>query len=114
MELRLYRADHTLTHLALQGRLDHAGVENIEGGFMALTSGRALPTVVELEDVTFMVSIGMRMLIEAAKSLSHHDCPFILVGPRGLVQEALVIAKLNEVFTIVDTPEAALDKIAKL
>ncbi len=79
---------------------------------MALTSGRNLPTVVELGDVTFMVSIGMRMLIDAAKNLAHHDCGFILVGPRGLVLEALTIAKLDEVFTIVDTPEAALAKVA--
>lgn len=111
MEMRVFRADGTLTHLALHGRMDYDGIESIERGFLAVTAARGLPAVVDLGEVTFMVSIGMRMLIEAAKALAHQQQAFILTGPRGLVREALHIAKLDEVFTIVDSAKEALARI---
>lgn len=108
MELRIYQADKILTHASLHGRMDYAGIKALEEGFYAITAGRNRSAVIELEDVTFMVSIGMRMLIEVAKTLAETNCQLILTGPRGLVKEALAIARLDEIFTIVDTPDEAL------
>ncbi|WOO42427.1 STAS domain-containing protein [Rubellicoccus peritrichatus] len=111
MQIRVFQADQSLTHLALQGRMDSPNVQRIENGFLALTAGRGKSSIIELEDVSFMVSVGMRMLIEAAKGLKSADQQFILVGPKGLVEDALRIAKLDTIFTIVETAVEALDKI---
>lgn len=109
MQIRVFQADEELTHVALQGRMDSPNVQRIENGFLALTAGRGKPSIIELEDVSFMVSVGMRMLIESAKGLKAVDAAFILVGPSGLVEDALRIAKLDTVFTIVETAVEALN-----
>lgn len=111
MEIRVFQADENLTHLSLHGRMDSANVHRVEAGFLALTAKRGQSAIIELGDVTFMVSVGMRMLIDAAKGLSAVNKHFILVSPKGLVEDALRIAKLDSVFTIVATTVEALDKI---
>lgn len=107
MEMRIYRADDELTHLALSGRMDTAGVLALERGFQALMQGGRVPVLLDLSEVTLMVSIGMRMLIEAGKALAEHKAELILIGPQGIVSETLRIAKMDTIFRIVPTMEEA-------
>ncbi|WP_309397239.1 STAS domain-containing protein [Cerasicoccus maritimus] len=111
MELKVIRADDEISHIALIGRMDHAGASAVELKFLAATASRQKPTMVDMSEVTFVVSLGIRMLLGAAKSLKANDCGMALVNVQPLVAETLRLAKLDEVFILADSEEDALAKL---
>ena len=60
MEIILIPAENDLTHVALSGRLDLDGVKEIEMEFTATVTNPGKPTLVDLSQVTFIASLGMR------------------------------------------------------
>ena len=56
--------------VVLTGRLDTAGVDLIETRFGASIVPAARNTVVDISEVTFLASMGIRMLISTTRSLS--------------------------------------------
>lgn len=111
MELKVIRADDEISHIALIGRMDHNGVSAVELKFLASTASRKKPAIVDMSEVTFVVSLGIRMLLGAAKSLGAAGCKMALVKPQPLVAETLRLAKLDEIFILADSEEEALDKL---
>lgn len=111
MELKVIRADDEISHIALIGRMDHNGVSQVELKFLASTASRQKPALVDMSEVTFVVSLGIRMLLGAAKSLQATGNKMALVKTQPLVAETLRLAKLDEVFILADTEEEALEKL---
>src|SRR5262245_5711618 len=70
-DVELTSTDHsdTLSHIKLAGRLDIPGVDRIETRFNAMTVARGRDAMVDMEAVTWITSMGIRMLVTAAKSL---------------------------------------------
>ena len=54
--------------VALSGRLDTAGAGLIEASFAAQIVAPGKPTVVDLSEVAFLASLGIRMIIGTAHS----------------------------------------------
>ena len=83
----------------LKGRLDIAGVQNIELQFAEI--GRKLEhMIIDLSEVEFCASFGMRMLLSAAKKLDAAEKKIILVAPNESVASALEIAGLATIMPI--------------
>ena len=80
MELKVIKADGDYTHVALCGRLDIDGVTSVEMNFTNVVSAKGKPAIVDMTEVSFIASLGMRMLLSAAKALrangSASDCRF--------------------------------------
>jgi anti-sigma B factor antagonist len=106
--LTVIRADENMTHVALLGRLDIQGVNSIHDQFVFNTTTRRKATLVDLSNVTFIASLGMGMLVGAAKALQREGLRMVLVGPRDLVQRALEAAGIHHVIPIVPAEEDAL------
>ena len=111
MELISIAADDLHTHVALSGRLDGAGVEAARESFLEQTVGRQKPTIVELGEVSFLGSLGMRMLVQAAKGLHRVAADIVLLGPQELVVEALELSGLDVILPVVSSKEEALRKL---
>ncbi|MEX0865920.1 MAG: STAS domain-containing protein, partial [Pirellulales bacterium] len=107
MELQLLEAGDNFTHVALIGKLDMAGVDAISGEFQAAVAGRGNPAIVDLSQVDFMASMGMGMLVNAARTLKQQGRPMVLLRPQPLVAGALELVKIHLVIPIVDTLEEA-------
>ena len=69
MELKVIKADGDYTHVALCGRLDIDGVTSVEMNFTNVVSAKGKPAIVDMTEVSFIASLGMRMLLSAAKAL---------------------------------------------
>jgi anti-sigma B factor antagonist len=95
--------------IALQGRLDTPGVDQIETRFTASIVPSGKNALVDLSGVTFISSMGIRMLIAAARSLNLKKAKMILFGPQTLVKESLDHVSLNDVIPIVATEAEALE-----
>ncbi|MEO0795471.1 MAG: STAS domain-containing protein [Verrucomicrobiota bacterium] len=113
MEIKVIRSDDEISHVSLVGRMDHNGATEIEQAFVAATAGRQKPTVVELGEVTFIVSLGIRVLLGAAKSLSANGHKIALVNSQPLVAETLRLAKLDDIFVLTNDVDDAIEQISE-
>jgi anti-sigma B factor antagonist len=110
MELKVINLDDIYTHLALAGKLDIAGVGDIENKFIGYTAARKKNALVDVSAVTFLGSMGLRLLLSAAKSLSWEKKSLILLNPQPLVNEVLEASGFDEVVVIEHDAASALAK----
>jgi anti-anti-sigma factor len=108
MQLTVIRADDALTHIVMLGRLDIEGVNRIADQFVFATAARRKAALVDISQVTFIASLGMGMLLRAAKSLQKHGLKMVLLAPVGFVQHTLSVAGIDKVIPIVQVEEEAL------
>lgn len=94
--------------IALVGRLDTPGVDRIETRLTASVVPAARNTAVDLSGVTFVSSMGLRMLISTARSLSMKKAKMVLFAPQPLVKESLDHASLGDIIPIVADEAQAL------
>jgi anti-anti-sigma factor len=109
MELRILSTpDDDVTRLALNGRLDYQGTGEIELAFTAQTATMHRAAVVDLSEVSFLASIGMRLLLQVAKALHRTDHRLVLLRPQENVRQALEVAGLAEILPIANDEAQAL------
>jgi anti-anti-sigma factor len=94
-------------HVRLRGRLDMYGSTAIEEQFNRVIADATGGVVVDLADVEFIASIGIRMLLTNARTLRERGGKLVLCNPRPFVLEIFEIAGLPEIITIYDDFEAA-------
>src|SRR5262249_61509704 len=99
-EPRIVDSTGDVTMVALAGRLDLAGTEELSLRFTAAVTTRRRPTIVDLNEVTFLASLGMRMLISAARTLRLSGSRLVLVNPQRRVHDALDAAGLLDLLPI--------------
>jgi anti-anti-sigma factor len=68
MDLRFSDIDARLRHIVLSGRLDIPGTESIAAELAALCASAQHRVVLDLTDVSFISSIGIRALVVSAKA----------------------------------------------
>src|SRR5262245_43160474 len=107
MQLNVICADDSITHVALHGRLDIQGVNQIQQQFIFNTTARKRATLVDLSKVTFIASLGIGMFVGAAKALQRNGAKMVLVAPPDLVRNALESAGIHLVIPIADREESA-------
>ena len=98
--------------VALRGRLDAEGADRIGTRFTAATVAQARPTAVDLSGVTFMGSMGIRLLISAAKGLRTKGARLVLFGPQPLVRELLEESAIDQIIDVAVDEEDALALLA--
>jgi anti-anti-sigma factor len=107
MEMKVVEETEDLTYVALVGRMDVGGVEQIETRFVAYTTSRSKPVIVDISQVPFMASIGMRVILRVVKALKPIGAKLVVLKPQPLVEEALRIACLDQVFGIAQDEQKA-------
>ena len=107
MELIIHQRND-ISHVALAGSLDATGVEKVEQSFAEATSGRKLPTVVDLSGITFMSSIGIGFLFDHTRRLKKAGCKLVLLNPLGMVNDVLKTSKMERVMPVLYELEEAV------
>jgi anti-anti-sigma factor len=110
MELKVITADDVYTHLALSGKMDILGVGEIENKFIGYTAARKKNAIIDLSEVTFLGSMGLRIFLSAARSLNLEKKALILLNPQPLVSEVLEASGIQDVVMIETNAESALAK----
>ena len=100
MHLRLIESSDTLTFAALEGSLNLAGAEEIGSTFRAEITSPAKPTILDFSGVDFIASMGMRLLVEAAKALGREKRPLIILRPQSSVEKVIDSAGLTNILSI--------------
>ena len=99
MQLNIIEQSPELILVGLVGRLDTAGVDQVETRFNAALHATR-NAIVDLSAVEFLSSMGVRMLLAAAKALARGGRRMVLVAPRPLVEGALRHTAIDEIIPV--------------
>ena len=86
--------------LALIGRLDTPGVDQIETRLTAHLVPRGARAIVDLSQVVFLGSGGIRMFITIARALGRKGGRLVLYGAQPLVAQVLETTSLNDIVPV--------------
>lgn len=108
MEMKIIEQSDSLTHVALEGRLDITGVQQIERRFLDATAARKKPALIDLCDVSFMSSFGLGMLIKCAAILKVSAIKMVLLCPQPSIKQLLETTQLHQFIAVMDDKDEAL------
>jgi len=111
MRLETELLDDGILKIVLDGRLDVEGTPAIDMKFTALTATKQAAILVDMTNVSFLASIGMRTLLSCAKAASKRGGKMVLLNPQPMVREVLDrsgVASLIPVYDDLEAAEAAL------
>lgn len=100
-----------VTKANLTGRLDIGGSQEIDLAFNVLTaSARAL--IVDLAQVEFVASMGLRMLIMGARTMTRKGGRMVLLRPGKEVEAVLVSSGTDNVVPILRDLDEAIRAVS--
>ena len=107
MELQSSEVAEDIRLIKLIGRLDISGVGEIENEFSALCAGEQPRVIVDISEVDFLASIGIRLLTLSAKSIAGRGGRMVLLRPRPDVRQILEITGIPAIIPVHDGLESA-------
>jgi anti-anti-sigma factor len=112
MELTVIDSGADVLRLALAGRLDAAGTDAVEAAFIAQVKGASRHVLVDVSQVSFTGSLGIRMLVAAARVATRGGRRLVLVAPQPQVAEVFGIVSLDDLIPVLGDEAAALALLA--
>ena len=107
MELTVEKHADGVAELHLKGRLDTAGTSAIELKFSVAT-GANRAVIVNMAEVEFLTSLGVRLLLQGAKTVRAKGGKLALLQPRELVHNVLKTAGVEPLIPTFQDRSAAL------
>jgi anti-anti-sigma factor len=107
MELQYNELDNNIRFIKLIGRLDIIGTGEIETKFAGYSAGEKVRVIVDLSEVDFLSSIGIRLLMLTAKSVTSRGGKIVILSPIPDVQNVLEIAGIPSIIPIYSHLESA-------
>ena len=107
MELQYSERENNIRLIKLTGRLDIIGKGEIETKFAGYCSGEKARVVVDLSNVDFLASIGIRLLALTARSVASRGGRMVLLNPIPDVQSVLEITGIPAIIPIYSYLESA-------
>lgn len=100
MKIQVIEQSDDLTHVALVGSLDVDGANRINLEFTTMTAGRGKPTIVDFSEVTYLASMGIRLLFSCAKPLAKEGAKMVILNPHELVEQILTSGGVTPVVPV--------------
>ena len=100
MELRYSNLDDNISMIKLIGKLDIAGVSEIESSFASYCAGDGICLLVDLSGVDFLASIGIRFLTLNGKSVASRGGKMALLNPLPEVEHVLDVTGIPAIIPI--------------
>jgi anti-anti-sigma factor len=112
MEIREETLAGAVTRINLSGRMDISGVAQIEAQFASMCAAPRMAIIVDMSDVPYMSSIGIRALLMNAKAVSRRNGKFVLLAPPSNVKMVLETSGIDKIIAVHATLDAALAAVA--
>ncbi len=95
----------------LIGRMDVEGVAAISDPFASMLEQDKLSVIVDMTEVPYMSSIGIRALLINAKQVSRRGGKYVLLGPQPDVKNVLQVSGIDKIIGVCDTLDEAKNKV---
>jgi len=106
MKIGVVELEDGITKLVLSGRMDIQGASAADMTF-SITAGAKKKVVVDLSEVTFMASLGLRTLMVSAKAMANKGGKMVLLNPQPNVEKVLETTGVSTVIPIVRDMKSA-------
>lgn len=110
------REIQTVRILSVHGRIDHANTEAFQQAlapYLADCSDSGMSIVLDLADVEYISSIGLRALMLASRKAKSQSGKIVLAALTPIVSEVFKISRFDTLFEIFQTTEAAIAALSK-
>jgi anti-anti-sigma factor len=107
MPIVIQDLDGGVTKVVLSGRIDIAGAQEIDLP-MSVVGGAKKAVVIDLAGVEFLASIGLRSLVQCAKTVQVKGGRAVLLSPTPPVAEVIRFAGIDELIPIFDNDDEAV------
>jgi len=107
-EVILVEAADGFTLVAVKGRLDAAGVGEVDLRLTTQAVARHRPAIIDLTEVAFIASLGIGMLVAIAKALRARQLGMAVVTGSSPVGPVLKITHLEPLIRVVGSRDDAL------
>lgn len=107
MEMNVNELENGITLIKLSGNLDILGVNQIEIKFTGYCSGDHARVIVDLSEISFLASIGIRLLTMNAKSLASRNGKMALLNPTSDVFSVLEVTGIPAIIPVYSKLESA-------
>lgn len=108
MDMNIAGLPGPVTYVRLAGRMDAVGADLIGLRFTTAVTSSARPVVVDLSGVDFVDSMGLRLMISAARGLGLKGHRMAVFGAQPLVQSVLEDAAIDQLMPVTATQDEAL------
>jgi anti-sigma B factor antagonist len=98
------------------GRIDHAGAAVLEQALspVLVQAGAAKHAVIlDFTGVEYISSVGLRVLMVAAKQMKGHGARIVIAAPQPVVAEILAISRFDRVLEIAPSVRKALEWLSQ-
>ena len=107
MDLQVEEMSGSLSCVRLAGRLDAAGADQVGLRFTAAGSAPGRHILIDLSQVSFVASMGIRLLIATARAARARGSMFVMFGAQELVHTVLVDAAIDQIIPLFATEAEA-------
>ena len=107
MEIATQEYKHVAV-MSVTGRVDSSTAPELESQLKQLVDGGKHQIVLDLKDVEYMSSAGLRAMVSTLKSVKRVNGDLRLANPSARVEEVLRLAGLTSIFSIHPTQEEAV------
>ena len=108
MSLQITELGADVKLVALAGRLDIDGTQAVEASLNDLAQAGAGSLLVDLSRIDFVASIGIRLLLGAAKLKAAQGGKLALIGMQPLVKQTLEVTGLHKLIPCFADEKTAL------
>jgi anti-anti-sigma factor len=112
MEIQVVELDSSVTGVRLAGRLDAPGADLIGIKFSAAVASPGRHAVVDLSEVSFLASMGIRLLISTARAVHLKGARMVLYGAQEPVRSVLEETAVDQIVPLVATEQEALARLS--
>ena len=108
MEMDVRTLGERLVKVTLTGRLDTLGVNQVEPRFLASVVPDGNNVIVDVSQIDFVASMGIRMLVSAARALRLRQAALAVYGAQERVGQIFEVVSLRQIMSICSTEAEAL------
>lgn len=107
MELQYSELENHIRFIKLNGKLDITGTGQIETKLAGYCGGEKARILLDLSDVEFLASIGIRLLTLTAKSVTSRGGKMVLLNPTPDVYHVLDVTGIPAIIPVHSNFESA-------
>jgi anti-anti-sigma factor len=107
MRLEQAKLPGDILKVKLTGALDIAGAGDVEMPF-SIISGNSNKVIVDFTDVTFLASIGIRILMKAARAIGNRKGRLVVFNPTDDARKVLRSTGIDTIIPVVADESAAI------
>jgi anti-anti-sigma factor len=93
------------------GKINSLSAPEFEKGLEEMIQGEAKHLIVNLQDVDYLSSAGLRTILRIAKRLEKKDRKLAFVGAQELVADVIRITGVDKIFPLCATLQEAREKL---